>query len=87
MFSKQLLDEKELERILDEKKQEISAYKEKIQRKKGEIADYRNYRNIVEQQSFTQFAIDQLSEEIEGLENLVGEWKEKIYGVCNRRKK
>lgn len=87
MFNKQLLDEKELERILDEKKQEISVYKEKIQRKEGEIADYRNYQNIVEQQSFTQFAIDQLSEEIEGLENLVGEWKEKNIWCMQQKKK
>lgn len=86
MFNKQLLDEKELERILEQKKQEINVYKDKIQRKESEIRDYRNYQNIVEQQSFTQFAIDQMAEEIEGLENLAEQWKEKNIWCMQQRK-
>lgn len=87
MFNKQLLDEKELERILEQKKQEIRIYKDKIQRKEDEIGEYRNYRNIVEQQSFTQDSISRLSEEIEELKGLVEQWKEKSVQCMQNRKK
>lgn len=86
MFNKQLLDEKELERILEQKKQEMKEYKDKIQIKESEIEDYRKNRNILDNQNFTQFSVDQLSEEVEELKASVEQWKEKSV-QCIRQKK
>lgn len=86
MFNKQLLDEKELERILENKKREIKSYQTKIQRKESERKDYQNYKSIVERQSFTMPAVEQLSEEIEDLRRLVEQWKEKSVYYMRQKK-
>lgn len=86
MFNKHLLDEKELEKLLKEKQKRIEEWKEKRKIKQSEAAEYRSYRNEIENQTFSPALIQENEEQIKNKkaeqERINGEYLE-----CQKGKK
>ena len=86
MFNRHLLDEKELEKLLKEKQKRIEEWKEKIKIKQSETAEYRSYRNEIENQTFSLALIQENEEQIKKKraeqEHINGEYLE-----CRKGKK
>ncbi|MBO5278184.1 MAG: hypothetical protein J6B06_01655 [Lachnospiraceae bacterium] len=53
MFNRHLLNPSELERMLEEKKQQLEEWKKKAEVKRLEIQEYQKYRGTLEHQTFT----------------------------------
>lgn len=86
MFNSHLLEPAELERLLEEKKQQAGAWKERAERKSEEMAEYRRYRTIIEQQRVTAELLEQTGRQASACE-AQQEQIEQAYTACGQRKK
>lgn len=86
MFNKHLLDSSQLKKLLQEKRQRINEWQEKIEIKLAEIKEYGGYHNVIENQTFTLALIEEKEKSIKEKESEHEKIKEE-YRVCSGRKK
>lgn len=86
MFNKHLLDEKELEKLLADKRKKIEEWKNKIQIKRKEIEEYRGYWNEIKNQAFSLELIQKNEESIKKKEAQKERFHEE-YIICRKEKK
>lgn len=86
MFNKHLLDTAALEKLLQDKRQKIEEWKEKTEIKRSEIEEYRSYRNVIENQSFTLPLIEEKEKKFKEKEQEQERLQEE-YRTCGQRKK
>ena len=86
MFNRHLLDQKELELLLKEKKEKIEALQEKIETKRSEITEYRSKYNILENQNFTLAGIEEAEKEKVKIKKEEKELQEQILESKERQK-
>lgn len=67
MFNTHLLDREELEKILEKIRREIDGLKKAVEDKDADLRTYRNYRGVVESQTFTMALYQQTEKAISSL--------------------
>ena len=69
MFNTHLLDREELEKILEKIRREIEDLKKAVEDKDADLETYRNYRSVVENQTFSIILCQQTEKEISSLKD------------------
>lgn len=78
MFNTHLLDREELEKILEKIRREIAGLKKAVEDKDADLKTYRNYRGVVESQTFTMTLYQQTEKAISSLKEERTALKERL---------
>lgn len=87
MFNSHLLEQKELELLLKEKKEQIESLQERIVTKRSEIGEYHSKYNILENQNFTLSGIEEAEKEKMKMQKEEAELHQQILENKEKQKK